>query len=103
GRAQSLGALVGAASAVASGLLVEWWLPLPYILTLAGSMATLAAAMVLDEPRRVRTTRAVRGIARGALGEIARAPAAIWLIALYAILIVLSHIVFYVQQPYLES
>jgi hypothetical protein len=62
------------------------------------------AAMVLDEPPRDRASgRAVRGIARGAVTEIVRAPAAIWLIALYALLIVFSHLVFYVQQPYLES
>jgi Major Facilitator Superfamily len=103
GRAQSLGALVGAASAVASGFLLEWWLPLPYLLTLGAAGATLAAATLLDEPRHRSVGPAPAGIARGAVAEIRSQPATLWLIALYALLVVASHVVFYLQQPYLET
>jgi hypothetical protein len=60
--------------------------------------------MIFDEPPREAGARVALGrFAFGAAAEIARAPAALWLVGLYAILIVLSHIVFYLQQPYLES
>ncbi|HZR83140.1 MAG TPA: MFS transporter [Candidatus Binatia bacterium] len=103
GRAQSLAALAAATSAIASGLLLEWWLPLPYLMTLSAACATVMSAVLIDEPVRVTSSASWRGIARGALREIVASRAAMWVIALYALLVVLSHVVFYLQQPYLEA
>jgi hypothetical protein len=104
GRAQSLSAMGGAASALLSGFLLEWWLPLPYVVTLTAATACLATATMLDEPPRATQDRhGFGGLARGAIVEILASPAVTWLIGLYTLLIVLSHVVFYLQQPYLEA
>ena len=103
GRAQSFAAFASAASALASGLLIEIWLPLPYLLTLIAASASLVAATLLDEPaRRAAAPQRALGLARHALREVLGSPAVLWLVALSALLIVLSHVVFYLQQPYLE-
>lgn len=104
GRAQSLAAVASALSALLSGFALEWWLPLPYLLTLGASAATLAAAAMLEEaPRQAAEGVGMRSLARGAVREVLSSSQIVWLIGLYVLLVVLSHVVFYLQQPYLES
>jgi MFS family permease len=104
GRAQSLAALGSAVSALLSGFALEWWLPLPYLLTLIAAAATLAAAAMLEEaPRQVPAGMGLRALAWGAVREVLSSAQIAWLIGLYVLLVVLSHVVFYLQQPYLEA
>ncbi|MFN8546214.1 MAG: MFS transporter [Candidatus Binatia bacterium] len=107
-RAESRGQAVSAAAsgltAVAGSLLAAVDLRLPYVAAAAAAAVGATVALRLGaelEPRR--RADGTRTLVRDAAGYALRTPAVRWTIALATFAVVVSHVYFFLQQPWMES
>jgi MFS family permease len=101
-RGQAMTSIGSGTTAVVGGLLAAVDLGLPYVATIALSIAGLVTTLRLDERRHGATTR-VHGHMRDAARLAWRTPALRWSIAVAVLAITGSHVFYYLQQPFLES
>lgn len=101
-RAHAVASVGSAFAAIAGGLLAGVDLRLPYVATAVAGLCTVVVAALLVEKRP-----ADDGGPRGTLAEsaatAARTPVIRWTIGLAAFAVVLSHVYFFLQQPYLKT
>lgn len=101
-RAHAVASMGSAVAAIAGGLLAGVDLRLPYAATALAALATVIVASMLVEKRP-----ADAGGPRGTLAEAAatalRTPVIRWAMGLAAFAVVLSHVYFFLQQPYLKA
>jgi MFS family permease len=102
GRGQAAASLASGTTAVVGALLAALDLRLPYVATVALSVAGAAAALALRPGGRPRAPRAASRM-RAAAGLAATTPALRWSIGLAAFAVTASHVYYYLQQPYLRA
>jgi MFS family permease len=104
GRGRALSALGAGLTAVVGGMLAWGDLRWPYVATVVAALAGALVAARLHEPVRNEARLAVeRGLMREAARMAVRSVAIRWNVALAVFAVVVSHLYFFLQQPYLES
>jgi len=101
-RAHAVASIGSAAAAIGGGLLAGVDLRLPYVATAVAGLCTVVVASLLVE-RRPADGGGPRGTLAEAAATAARTPVMRWAIALAAFAVVLSHVYFFLQQPYLQA
>jgi hypothetical protein len=101
-RAHAVASIGSAAAAIIGGLLASVDLRLPYVASAVAGLVTAGVAAALPEMRPEDA-----GGARATLAEAARTAVRTrpvrWAMALAAFAVVLSHVYFFLQQPYLKA
>ncbi len=100
-RARAIGAAASAATALAGGALAEVGLVWPYVATVVAALLGSTFALRLPEPAHDASVQP--GRMRPALAYAARHRGVQWAIGLAMLTVVVSHVYYYFQQPYLRA
>jgi hypothetical protein len=101
-RAQAIASIGSGLAAILGGLLASVDLRLPYVATALAASGTMLVATALPEARPLDAGGPGATLAEAARVA-ARSGAVRWSIALAVFAVVLSHVYYYLQQPYLET
>ncbi len=102
GRAQALAAIASGAAALVGGAVAAFDMRLPYALSLLTAAVGVVAATRLDEPPHLTRHSAPAALVPAARRALAT-PRVRWSIALAAVAVTVSHVYFYLQQPFLDA
>jgi MFS family permease len=101
-RAQAIASIGSGLAAILGGLLASVDLRLPYVATALAAFGTMGVATALPESRPLDAGGPGATLVEAARVA-ARSGAVRWSIALAVFAVVLSHVYYYLQQPYLET
>ena len=103
-RGRAASALAAGVTAIVGGFLANVDLRLPYVATVLAGLASATVASRLHEASG-HSARGVldRGVTREAIALARREHAIWWAVGLAVLAVVVSHVYFFLQQPYLES
>lgn len=102
-RAQAFASIGSASAAVLGGLLAAADLRLPYLVSTVFAVGTGLVAYRLPDARPAASVRRSTRPLREAVSGVASSPSLLWVVGLYVLVVVVSHVYYYLQQPFLEE